>query len=407
MSLHPHAQDSDQPIAGCLTRVDGVYASAIAAGIKPGRKDLSYIYVPDAQASAGVFTKNAFAAACVAYSRECLERGPIKAVVINAGNANAATGELGLRNAQETAEIGAQLLGLSPYQVAVASTGIIGKQLPMDLMRAGLQSLLANPRQQDGRAVAEAIMTTDLVPKEAFRQISIDGGTVTLAGIAKGSGMIAPNMATMLGFVVSDVAISQEHLQPLFRRAISRSFNMISVDTDTSTNDMVLHITNGKSGVPLSSPEALEAYERALTDICIDLAKQIARDGEGATKLISAHVTGAHTEDEAQRIALSIINSPLVKTAIHGADPNWGRVAMAIGKTADVHLQPDLVCISFAGFEVFRRGAPLAFDREAVRAGLSSAEVLIAVDLGLGTGCAYAWGCDLTKGYIDINVDYN
>lgn len=390
-----------------ITSITGVYAGGIAAGIKPSAKDLAFIFVPQACACAGVFTQSTFSASCVAYSRSCIEASELKAIIINSGNANAATGSKGEADCLEMAELAASKLGLRPEEVAVASTGIIGKNLPMDVVRLGISTLLENPKIREGSLAAEAIMTTDLVTKEVLVRTSIAGVELSIGGIAKGSGMIAPNMATMLGFLVTDANISQEALGPIFKRAINRSFNMISVDTDTSTNDMVLCIANGQTGPALEDSQSLDDFEEALTETCIELAKKIVRDGEGATKLIEVQITGASCEKDAHALALSVINSPLVKTAIHGEDPNWGRVIMALGKTPDVEMDPNRVSVSFQKVVVFSEGQPQQFERSALKSDLACADIVIRADLGLGTAAACAWGCDLTKEYIDINVDYN
>ena len=390
-----------------LTSIKGVYAGAIASGIKENAKDLAFIYVPEACACAGTYTQNSFAAACVDYSRQCTNNGVIKAIIINSGNANAATGEQGHADCLEMAQLAANCLSLSTKEVAIASTGIIGKKLPMDVLRQGIPRLLKEPQLRQGTAAAEAIMTTDLVSKEVLAQAQINGELVSIAGIAKGSGMIAPNMATMLGFLVTDANLQQEQLATIFRRVIARSFNMISVDTDTSTNDMVLCIANAACPTPLESEDCLSAFEDLLLNACIELAKKIARDGEGASKLIEVEVTGANCEKHASALALSVANSPLVKTAIHGEDPNWGRVIMALGKTPDVALNPNDVSVSFQSTEVFSNGQPVDFDSARLREALADKEITISARIGNGPCQAKAWGCDLTKGYIDINVDYN
>jgi len=390
-----------------ITTISGVYAGSVAAGIKPGRDDLAYIYVPNAVASAGVFTTNKFKAACVTYTQKLMKRHTVKAVIINAGNANAATGDVGIRNAKRTGSRAAKRLNIPATEVAVSSTGIIGVQLPIDKIEAGLDTLLANPYQVDGMAAANAIMTTDLVPKHAYAEAIIGNKRIQVAGIAKGSGMIEPNMATMLGFVVTNARLDRAQLATHLKAAVDDSFNQISVDSDTSTNDMVLAFATGDHDVSPHDPEAVAAFRRLLTTVCQDLAKAIARDGEGATKLIELNVAGAASRSDARKIGKSVINSPLVKTAIHGADPNWGRVAAAIGKTPDVKINPDKVTIRFASTTVFEAGAPIDFDRELVSDALRRSTVVIDITLGLGSGRAQLWGCDLTKGYIDINTDYS
>lgn len=384
-----------------FTDLAGVYGGAVSAGIKAGKLDLAYLYLPNCTAAAGVFTQNHFSAACVDYTRNVIASGEAKALIVNSGNANAVTGEEGQQNTERTAEIAAKHLGISPSSVAIASTGIIGVQMPMDKVEGGLSELLSTTEQKEGSAVAEAILTTDTVPKEYFGSATDGGVEFSVAGIAKGAGMIAPNMATMLSFLVTDADLSSEVLQSSLQNAVSRSFNMMSVDTDTSTNDMVLIFSTGEKKT------TQEKFEELLTEACIDLAKQIATDGEGAETLIEVTVSGAATEGEAQQIAKAIVDSPLVKTAIHGADPNWGRVIMAIGKVPGVNVVPEKTSLSFQGVEVLSNGTPIQFDRDNLVDLLKSERVEISVELRVGEATATSWGCDLTKGYIDINTEYN
>jgi glutamate N-acetyltransferase/amino-acid N-acetyltransferase len=391
-----------------VTALPGVYASGIASGIKAnGRRDLAYIFVPNACGTAGVFTQSAFSAPPLKVTKEALKRSPIKAVVINSGNANAGTGQIGYRDAKETAAHAAKLLGIKPYQVGVASTGIIGRPLPMSTLKNGLDKLLADPRQRNGATAAEAIMTTDLTRKEIFCRGKVAGETVTIAGFAKGSGMIAPNMATMLGFLVSDAKINSSTLQRLLKLAANATFNMTSVDTDTSTNDMVLAFATGDRELWITSKVHQQEFLELLTTACGQLAKLIAADGEGATKLIEVTVAGARNLRDARIIAKNIVNSPLVKTAIHGSDPNWGRVLAAAGKDPSAKINPELVDLTFAGAAVMRRGKIIPHNRDRIRKLMSRKEVRIHLTLGLGKVSATAWGCDLTRGYIDINVSYN
>lgn len=391
-----------------VTALKNVFAGGIATQIKSnGKRDLAYLFVPHAVGSAAVFTRSAFIAPPLIVTRNALRHGTLKALVVNSGCANAATGKPGLKDAQETATIAARLLGIKANEVAVASTGIIGKRLPMEKIRGGLQTLLASPYQRDGDAAAKAIMTTDLTQKETFVTGTVAGQRVTVAGFAKGSGMIAPNMATMLGFLVTDASVDSKTLTQCLRSAVDNSFNMTSVDTDTSTNDMVLAFSTGERGKAVRSQRAKTEFLALLTKACQSLAKQIAADGEGATKLIEVRVRGARNEREARLVAKQIINSPLVKTAIHGADPNWGRVLAAAGKDPSLKVDPTKVDLNFAGTSVMRRGAIVAHDRQHIRALMSGKEVVVALNLNLGKGSATAWGCDLTHGYVDINVSYN
>ncbi len=391
-----------------LTNLPGVYASGISAGIKNnGKKDLAFIFVPSAYGSAGVFTRSAFAAPPLLLTKQSMKKGTLRALIVNSGNANAGTGTAGMRDAKETASVAAKLLGIKASEIAVASTGVIGKPLPMDTVKAGLHKLLKNPLARDGDAAAKAIMTTDLTQKEVFMSATIAGQRITVAGCAKGSGMIAPNMATMLGFLVTDAKVDSRTLQRALKIAVDDSFNMTSVDTDTSTNDMVTVFSTGKKGRKVSSAADKKAFTALLTKACQHLAKLIAADGEGATKLIEVEVTGARTQSEARRIALNVVNSPLVKTAIHGADPNWGRVLAAAGKDPSLTVDPRKVDLTFAGAPVMKRGKIVAHNRDKIRKLLSVRDVPIRLNLNVGKGHARAWGCDLTHGYVDINVSYN
>jgi glutamate N-acetyltransferase/amino-acid N-acetyltransferase len=388
---------------GVLNKISGVFSGAVSAGIsaRKGKLDLAFLYIPECYSAAGVFTRSAFAAPCVSFTRAGIKNA--KALIVNSGNANAATGRRGLENCKLTAEIAAGCLGLKAGEVVVSSTGIIGKQLPMECFRDGLPTLLSATSRKGGDEFAEAIMTTDLVPKEYFRERTIGGKKVKVAGVCKGSGMIAPNMATMLAFLVTDARIPRRLFQELLREVTDESFNMTSVDTDTSTNDMFLAFSTG--GVEINPAKDRAALKELLLDCAVDLAKQIARDGEGATRLVEVKVSGGKTLRQARAVAKSVVDSPLVKTAIHGADPNWGRVAAATGKVSGV--VADKVSISFAGTKVLQKGQPLRFNRDTLRARLNKPTVVVEVALGLGKFSATAWGCDLTHGYVDINTEYN
>ena len=392
----------------CITDIEGVFANGMHAGIKPSlKKDLAYIYLPKAYATAGVFTRNQFTASSVDHTKTCIQKGVLKAMVINSGNANAGTGQAGAVHTKQIAKKAAQLLGLKPSEVGVASTGRIGEALPVDKILKGLETMLQNPLASEGHQASEAILTTDLCAKETWHSKTVGGKKITVAGFTKGSGMIAPNMATTLTFLATNVQVKKVDLQRLLREAVNDSFNMLSVDTDTSTNDMLLLFSSGEKKCELNTGEEWEAFKKVLWGACIDLAKKIAKDGEGATKLIEVQVTGAAKGQDARTIAKNIVNSPLVKTALHGGDPNWGRIMAAACREPQLKLNIQKLVLTLGGHVIFEKGMPALFSREAVVTVLKKDNILIQLDLNLGKAKATAWGCDLTKGYIDINVEYS
>lgn len=392
---------------GLFDRFESVFGDAIHSGIKAEKKDLSFIYVPSAVASAGVFTKNKFAAPSIVWTKRALKKNVMKAIVINSGNANAGTGMMGLDNTKTMAKEAALSLGLRQTEVGVASTGVIGVQLPMDGIKAGIRRLLSQSKVKNPDAVAEGIMTTDTYPKKVTLSRKIGKKTITVSGLAKGSGMIAPNMATMLAFLITDATVSSSFLQNALDKAVGRSFNSISVDTDTSTSDMVLFFATGERAFSVSKKEECAQFQMLVDDVCIALAKEIICDGEGATKCIEVQVSCARSVKEAKEVAFNIVDSPLVKTAIHGEDPNWGRLIMAIGKSYSVPFNPNMITVSLQGVVLFSKGMPAAFDEAVLKTLLEKKDVLIEVDLKMGDSQASVWGCDLTKAYIDINTDYN
>ena len=390
------------PIAGVTLRV-------ARAGYKDwGRCDLTYVELTEGTAVAGVFTRNVCCSSEVELGREAIKQGRARALVVNAGNSNAFTGYRG-REAVEAimAQVAAHL-GCPAEQVFVSSTGVIGVPLPMDKAKAGIEAaLLANPCGWED--AANTIGTTDTFAKGATATAVIGGKTVTLNAIIKGSGMIAPDMATMLGYIFTDCAIAPALLQQLLSAANASTFNCITVDSDTSTSDTVLAFATGAAGnAPLTgmdSPGA-DAFAAALHDVCQQLAQLVVRDGEGAQKFIAVRVTGAVSDDSARRVGLAIANSPLVKTAIAGEDANWGRVVMAVGKAGEP-ADRDKLSIGFGGVWAARDGQPLAdYDEAPVAAHLKGQDISVEVDLGLGAGRATVWTCDLTHGYISINADY-
>ena len=374
----------------------GFVGTTANLGLKEGADDFAVIASSAPTTSAAVFTRSRFAGASVLIDRE-EDLSAFRGMVTISKNANVATGEEGRANALEVRRLAADLVGVRPEELLIASTGVIGVQYPMDLIRESLGRLDATVGEADLAAAAAAIMTTDTHPKVETRTI----GEATLTGIAKGVGMIEPNMATMLAFFFTDAAVPAAELDTVFRRVVDTTFNAVSIDTDTSTSDTAGIFANGLAG-----PVDLSAFEGALHDCALALVKQIASDGEGASKLISVTVTGARDNAQAKRVAKTIVNSPLVKTAVHGADPNWGRIAMAIGKCEDdLDIEPAKVSIAFGGTRIY----PGAVSEETL-AGLSSylkgEEVSIEVGLGIADGSFTVYGCDLTEGYIRINADY-
>ncbi len=372
------------------------------------RCDLTFVTLDPGTAVAGVLTQSKCPSPEVEWCREALARGQARALVVNAGNSNAFTGNRGRAAVEAIAARTAAHLGCQPSEVFVASTGVIGVPLPIDKAEAGLDAAFtATPcRWEDA---ATTICTTDTNAKGAVTTAVVDGRTVTLVGIIKGSGMIMPDMATMLGFIFTDAAVVPDYLQRALSAANVKSFSCITVDSDTSTSDTVLAFATGKAGnAPLTGDDSAgaDAFRAALADLCHQLAMLVVRDGEGAQKLIEIQVSGAESDASAHRIAMSIANSPLVKTAIAGEDANWGRVVMAVGKAGEP-AERDRLAIRFGNTQVAKAGLAVAgYDETPVAAHLMGQEIEIGVDLGLGTGRATVWTCDLTHGYISINADY-
>lgn len=396
---------------GSITTPQGFKAGGLHCGLKKStRHDLGAIVCDVPAAAAGVYTTNVFQAAPLKVTRESIGAGGVlRAVLVNSGNANACTGEQGEADAYEMRARFAETIGVPADHVAVASTGVIGENLKMDKVRGGIDAL---PAKLDGGAkgaegFSQAILTTDLVQKTACVELELDGKKVYVAGAAKGSGMIHPNMATMLGFVTTDAAIGSEALQGLLRKATDLTFNMITVDGDTSTNDMLVAMASGLAGNRELTPqhEGWEAFAAALTYVCEVLAKAIARDGEGATKLVEVQVRGAVSDASAQAIAKTVIGSSLVKSAVFGADANWGRIIAAVGR-AGQPVNPATVDIRIGDIVTLEQSRPVAFDEEAALEYLKGDTVVIYVDLHMADGRATAWGCDLTYDYVRINAAY-
>lgn len=398
-----------------LTRVPGFLAVGVTCGLKAsGNPDLTLILSDSLCSGAALFTTNVFKAAPVLYDMALLERtgGKLQGVVINAGNANAVTGRQGLGDAEQMARLAEQAAGLPPDTMFVMSTGVIGKKMPMDTVAKGIQ-LAANQIKTDagrqGLNAARAILTTDLVPKEAFLQANIGGQTVSIGGMAKGSGMIHPNMATMLSVLVTDAVIEPDVLKSALVRAADLSFHCVTVDGDTSTNDTVLVLASGQAGNPpiTAGSAGFDAFTDALTEACVKLAKAIAKDGEGATKLIEITVTGAANPSEAKSAAETVATSPLTKTAFFGNDPNWGRALAAIGRSG-VTVNPARISLHLGPFHLVDNGEPLAFNAEAAAQWLTDAhEVKLVADLAVGQACATVWTCDLSYKYVEINAEYH
>jgi glutamate N-acetyltransferase/amino-acid N-acetyltransferase len=367
------------------------------AGLRTDRDDLAMVVSRRSCQAAGLFTRSLFAGSSVTISQQRLAAGWARGVVVVASNANVATGAQGHQDALAVAEQAGRAAGIEPEEMLIASTGVIGRRYPMDRLESHLRSIDPSAFTTTIDGFARAIMTTDTVPKTAERAL----GESRLVGVAKGVGMIEPHLATMLAFVFTDAEMAGAELSRAWRDAVAVSFNSLSVDGDTSTSDTAVVFANGAAG-----PVDPELFGKQLTDLCLDLTRQLARDGEGATKLLVVTATGARDHDQARRVAKSILNSPLVKAAVHGADPNWGRVAMAIGKCeADTDIDPDRITIRFGSLELYPTPpGPAELDR--LRTIMGAEEVHIGVDLGVAAGSATVYGCDLSAEYVRINADY-
>ena len=392
------------PISGGITAPTGFEAAGLSAGLKPSRKaDLSLLLAPEGSVCAGTFTTSVVRAACVDLCADRLQAasGRVRAVVTNSGQANACTGDRGLVDSLRITQAVADRLGLSEDQVLICSTGVIGVPIVIVPLLAAVDPLVSALAPDGGAAAAQAILTTDLVEKEIALEAVIAGRRVRIGGMAKGSGMIHPNMATMLGYLSCDVAVPCDLWQDMVRRAVERSFNSITVDGDTSTNDTVLAFA---AGDVLDSVHHA-ALEQGLTEAMQHLAQSIARDGEWATCLIEVQVEGADDEPSALKVARTICGSSLVKTAVHGRDPNWGRIVAAAGRSG-VPFDPEQVALWIGPHQLMQSGQPLSFDPEAASRVLRSETVPIRIQLGDGPGNGLAWGCDLSDQYVRINADY-
>jgi glutamate N-acetyltransferase/amino-acid N-acetyltransferase len=391
-----------------VTAPKGFLAGVARCGLKKAGEDLAIIFSERPAVAAAVFTRNLVQAAPVLVSREHLRYRTHRAIVINSGGANACTGDEGLNDARATAEMVADYFSCDDREVLVASTGVIGVRLDMLKIESGVREATGQLSREAGLRVAEAMMTTDTRPKRSNKSLKLGGKVVKIAGVAKGAGMIHPNMATLLAFVTTDAAISKSALQASLKRAVNRSFNRVSVDGDTSTNDMLAALANGAAeNEPITKPEGedFEAFTEALTDVCRDLAIQVARDGEGARKLITIRVRHAPNERDAEKIAVTIATSPLVKTAMAGADANWGRILAAAGRSG-VKFDVSKVEIKLGDLAVARRGMGLPFSEAHALEILKRDEVTITFDMRQGAAEVTEWTCDLTESYIRINADY-
>jgi glutamate N-acetyltransferase/amino-acid N-acetyltransferase len=401
-------------ISGGITAAPGFQAAGAHAGIKKSnttKPDVAIIFSETPAVTAGVFTQNYVKAAPVLVSQQVVSEGTARAVVINSGNANACTGDKGVEDAHLMTRWTAEGLGIDSKQVLVGSTGVIGHQLPLERVKIGIDKAVSALSVDGGHQAALAILTTDLATKEVAVQLNLGSTVVTIGGMAKGSGMIHPNMATMLAFITTDASIEQATLKRAVKKASDKSFNMITIDGDTSTNDMFVVLANGKAQNKIIKEASadFDAFQEALDYVCIELAKMIAKDGEGASKLIEAKVIHAATEEDARTVAKAVVSSNLVKSAMFGEDANWGRILCSIGYSGAI-INPDKVDIWIASTKgeekMAVQGMGLDFDENRSKEILKEKEIRIIIDLNEGTAGAKAWGCDLTYDYIKINADY-
>lgn len=400
---------SEQNAKAGVTFPKGFQAAGVRAGIKKsGKLDVAVIYTEKEAAVAGTFTQNAVAAAPVLASKPVVKTGTAHAITANAGCANACTGEQGMKDALAMQSITADALGCKADDVIVASTGVIGVNLPMDKMEKGIKQAVAELNENGSENAGNAIITTDTYSKACATSINIGGKEVRFGAIAKGSGMIQPNMATMLCFITTDAAIDSKLLQKALSEIVEVSFNMISIDGDMSTNDMAIVLANGaaENEKIVTENKDYETFKDALQNICQSLAQRIASDGEGATKFLTVHVKGTKSFADAKTIGMSVAKSPLVKTAFFGEDPNWGRVICAVGY-AGVAMDPKKTVVKFGGIPVYAHGVGAAFDEEALRAVMAKHDIVIDIDMGDGTEEATVWTCDFSYEYVKINGEYH
>ncbi len=394
-------------VKGGITAPQGYLASGVAAGVKKKGVDLAVVFSSQPAAAAGMFTTNRVLAAPVVLSKENLKstRGRARAIMINSGCANACTGKQGMQDALITTRGLASRLEVDPSQILVGSTGVIGAFLPVPKMLKGIASAVSALNSKGGSAAARAIMTTDTCEKSIAVEGRIGGKTVRIGGMAKGAGMIHPQMATMLAVLTTDVQVSSRELNTLLHHAVDRSFNCLTVDGDTSTNDTVLVMANGVSNASIQDGRSRSVFEKGLVLVCEELAKSIARDGEGATKFVEILVRGASNFETARKVAKTIAHSPLVKTALYGEELNWGRILCAAGYSG-VPFDPEEITLSLNGIPIFRNGSPVSATRARAEKAIKSRDLLIDVDLADGRASARVWTCDLSHKYVDINASY-
>ncbi len=389
-----------------VTAPQGFRAAAVAAGIKPDRLDLALLVADRAGSAAGVFTTNRAQAAPVLVSREHLRSGRARAIVVNAGCANAGTGAAGLADAREMAAAAARAVSCAPREVVVASTGVIGVRLPMEKVRAGIEKAAAAASRSGGASAARAILTTDTRPKEVRLEVPLSGGSVTIGGMAKGSGMIAPDMATLLAFFTTDADVEPALLARTLREAVGESLNRITVDGDTSTNDCAILLASGATKVEVRGEGSdFVAFRNGLVDAARQLANLLVRDGEGATRVASITVEGARSAADADRVARVVAESPLVKTALHGGDPNWGRILAAVGRSG-VELDASRVAIWIGDVHVAEGGEARDYDEAVAAAAMREDPVRFRIRLGEGSAAGWMWTSDLSRQYVDINSHY-
>ena len=406
------AKSTMKTVSGGVVAPQGFLCAGVSCGIKTRKNalDLGIILSTEPSKAAGVFTTNRVASATVTVDREQLRSRMTRGVVVNAGNANACTGAQGLKNARRMTALASECCGAAPREFLVASTGVIGHPLPMKTVEAGIRkaSKALGRSARHNQSFAEAIMTTDLVPKFTAVQFTVGGKTVRIGGAAKGSGMIAPNMATMLGFITTDCVIAKPLLRKALRDTAAVTFNCTTVDGDCSTNDTIALLANGAAGNPpiRMTGKHYDLFHQGLMAICEHLAKAIAADGEGATRFIEVMVTGAHTSGDADKVARKIANSPLVKTAVNGGDPNWGRIICAAGYSG-ARVNADRMRLKINGVTLFRHGGPARVRANRLAACMKPKEICIHLDLGQGKQSAKLWTCDLSKEYISINAEYH